>query len=126
MPIFEPVSESQANDEVKEAYAAIKDNYGGVVPELYKQLANNPGYLTSLTRHMGEVMGPGKLDEATKEVIAFVVSAINGCDYCINAHRMGLQQHDFDDEAIAEILAVAGLWEEINRFAIGARLHWKN
>ena len=68
MPIFEPVSESQASDEVKEAYAAIKDNYGGVVPEL--------------------------------------VSAVNGCDYCINAHRMGLQQHDLDDEAIAEILAV--------------------
>jgi AhpD family alkylhydroperoxidase len=125
VPIFEPVQESQATDEVKETYDKIKQKYGGIVPDLYKQLANSPSYLASITQHMGEVMGPGKIDEATKEVVAFVVSAVNGCDYCINAHKFGLQQAGFDDEAIAEVLAVAALWEEITRFAIGARLQWK-
>jgi hypothetical protein len=46
------------------------------------------------------------------------------CDYCIHAHKLGLGQFGFDDEAIAELLAVAALWEEVTRFAIGARLHW--
>lgn len=58
-------------------------------------------------------------------MIAFVVSAINGCDYCINAHKLGLGQQGLDDEAVAEVLAVASMWEEITRFAIGARVHWK-
>lgn len=81
VPIFDPVPESQATDSVTETYAAIQDKCGGVVPELYKQLANSPAYLVaSLTDHMGRVNGPGgKVDEATKEMIAFVVSAINGC-----------------------------------------------
>lgn len=125
MPIFDPVQESQASDEVQETYETIKTRYGGVLPDLYKQLANSPTYLASLTEHMGQVMAPGKVDEQTKEVIAFVVSAINGCDYCINAHKLGLAHAGFDDEAIAEVLAVTSLWEEITRFAIGARLQWK-
>jgi hypothetical protein len=91
VPIFEPVPESEASDDVRQAYHHVKKRYGGVVPELYQQLANNPGYLSSITEHMGDVMSPGAVDEA-----------------------------------IAEVLAVASLWEEINRFAIGARLHWKS
>lgn len=55
-----------------------------------------------------------------------MVSTIHGCDYCINAHKFGLQRQGLDDEAIAETLAVASLWEEVNRFAIGSRLHRKS
>jgi hypothetical protein len=89
VPIFEPVPESEASGDVRQTYQHVKERYGGVVPELYQQLANSPGYLSSITEHMGRVMGPGAVDEMTKEVIAFVVSAINGCDYCINAHKLG-------------------------------------
>lgn len=124
MPIFTSVKPSEASGEVKETFDQIEQNYGGVVPELYRQLANSPTYLSSLTEHMGRVMAPGAVDAKTKEVVAFVISAANGCDYCIHAHKHALGQHGFDDEAIAELLAVAGLWEEVNRFAIGARLHW--
>jgi AhpD family alkylhydroperoxidase len=126
VPIFEPVQECAADDQVEEAYGRVKANYGGVLPELYKHLANHPTYLASLTEHMGQVMGPGKLDATTKEIIAFVVSTINGCDYCIHAHKFGLAQQGLDDEAIAEALAVTALWEEVNRFAIVSRLQWKS
>jgi len=124
MPIFSSIKPSEASEEVKETFDKVEQNYGGVVPELYRQLANSPTYLSSLTEHMGRVMAPGAVDAKTKEVVAFVVSAVNGCDYCINAHKLGLGQFGFDDEAIAELLAVAALWEEVTRFAIGARLHW--
>lgn len=124
MPIFTSVKPSEASGEVKETFEQIEQNYGGVVPELYRQLANSPTYLSSLTEHMGRVMAPGAVDAKTKEVVAFVISAANGCDYCIHAHKHALGQYGFDDEAIAELLAVASLWEEVNRFAIGARLHW--
>lgn len=103
---------------------AVTAGAQGIVPEMYRQLANSPTYLSSLTEHMGRVMALGAVDAKTKEVVAFVVSAVNGCDYCIHAHKLGLGQFGFDDEAIAELFAVAALWEEGTAFAIGAQLNW--
>lgn len=124
MPIFPSIQPAEASAEVKETFDKVEEKYGGMVPGLYRQLANSPTYLSSLTEHMGRAMAPGAVDAKTKEVVAFVVSAVNSCDYCIHAHKHALGQLGFDDEAIAELLAVASLWEEVNRFAIGARLHW--
>jgi AhpD family alkylhydroperoxidase len=53
---------------------------------------------------MKRVLRPRKVDAKTKEVIAFVVAAMNGCDYCLHAHAAGLGRHGYDDEAIAQIL----------------------
>lgn len=125
MPVLDPIEAANADERVAQVYEAVRQKYGGVVPDLYKILANDPDYLESLVSQMGRVMEPDKIDARTKEIIALVVSAKNGCDYCINAHVMGLKsQHKMDDEAIAEILGVVGLWEEVTRFAIGARLDW--
>jgi AhpD family alkylhydroperoxidase len=73
---------------------------------------------------MQRVLEPRKVDAKTKEVIAFVVAAMNGCDFCVDAHARGLRRHGYDDGAIAEILAAASLWSEVNRFNIGARVTW--
>jgi AhpD family alkylhydroperoxidase len=64
------------------------------------------------------------VDAKTKEIIAFVVGAMNGCDFCLHAHTMRLRRHGYDGEAITEILGAAALWSEINRFNIGARVTW--
>ena len=37
---------------------------------------------------------------------------------------MGLHQHGYDDDAIAEVLGTAALWSEVNRFNVGARVTW--
>lgn len=66
MPIFDPVAEAEVSDEVQRTYEQVKERCGGVLPDLYKQLANSPTYLASITDHMGRVMGPGKIDETTK------------------------------------------------------------
>jgi AhpD family alkylhydroperoxidase len=124
MPILKLVEENDASPEVREIYDQVKANYGGFLPDLYKLFGNDPDYLRSIVAHMGTVMEPRQIDAKTKEVIAFVVSAVNGCDFCTNAHAGGLRQHGVDDAGLAEILATVGLWEEITRFAIGARLHW--
>lgn len=124
MPIPKLVEENDASPEVQEIYDQVKESYGGFLPDLYKLFGNDPDYLRSIVAHMGTVMEPRQIDAKTKEVIAYVVSAVNGCDFCINAHAGGLRQHGVDDAGLAEILATVGLWEEITRFAIGARLHW--
>jgi AhpD family alkylhydroperoxidase len=124
MPIFELIQEEDASEEVDQTYRKIKARYGGSLPDIYKAFAHDPEYLASINDHMTRVLRPRKVDAKTKEVIAFVVAAMNGCDFCLNAHAMGLRRHGYDDEAIAEVLGTAALWSEINRFNIGARVTW--
>jgi AhpD family alkylhydroperoxidase len=124
MPIFELIQEEDASDEVRQTYQQIKARYGGFLPDIYKAFAHDPEYLASINQHMQRVIEPRKVDAKTKEVIAFVVAAMNGCDFCLHAHAMGLRRHGYDDEAIAEILGAASLWSEVNRFNIGARVTW--
>jgi AhpD family alkylhydroperoxidase len=124
MPIFKPVQEQDANESVSESYAKIKARYCGSLPDIYQVMANDPEFLASLNEHMTRVLVPRKVDAKTKEAIAFVVAAMNQCDYCINAHTRGLRRHGYDHEGIAEILGTVALWSEVTRFNIGARVSW--
>lgn len=124
MPIIKLIQEDEASDKVRETYDKIKARYGGFLPDIYKAFANDPEYLASISDHMARVLAPRKVDAKTKEVIAFVVAAMNQCDFCLNAHAMGLKRYGYDDEAIAEVLAATALWSEVNRFNIGARVTW--
>ncbi len=124
MAVLELIQEHEASEQVKETYEKVKARYGGMLPDVYKAFANDPEYLASINEHMARVLAPRKVDAKTKEVIAFVVAAMNGCDFCLHAHAFGLKRHGYDDEAVAEILGTAALWSEINRFNIGARVTW--
>jgi len=47
------------------------------------------------------------------------VSASNGCSYCINSHTAALKSLGVSQEAIGEVLAVAGLFSQTNTLADG-------
>lgn len=82
------VEEASATDRVKEIYVDIKKTFGTpFVPNLFKAMANHPAYLETTWARFKTIMGPGKLDPKTKQVIALAVSATNNCEYCINAHN---------------------------------------
>lgn len=124
MPIIKLVQEDQAEETVKATYERVKERYGGAIPDIHKAFANDPAYLASITEHMERVLAPRNVDAKTKEVIAFVVAAMNGCDFCLHAHALGLRRHGYDDAGIAEILGTTALWSEVTRFNIGARVTW--
>ena len=125
MPTVPLIQEAEANEQVRKTYDAIKERYGGMLPDIYKAMANDPTYLESVNRHMEQVLALRKIDAKTKEVIALVVGVMNQCDFCINAHAMALRKaYGLDNEGIAEILGATALWSEINRFNIGARMAW--
>jgi AhpD family alkylhydroperoxidase len=67
-------------------------------------------------------MGPGTLDRKTKEIIALVVSATNGCKYCINAHTATLKAMGFGDAEVTELMAVVDLFNGFNKFLDGLRV----
>ena len=117
------IAESDASDQVKEIYADIKKTLGlSFVPNLFKAMANHPVYLEATWARHKIIMGPGKVDRKTKEVIAVAVSATNNCEYCINAHTAALKRMGFDDEAITELMAVVDQFNGFNKLLDGLQV----
>ena len=83
MATIQMVAEEDASETVKEVYDDIKAQLGiDFVPNLYRVMALKPGYLEANWNKVKAVMvGEGKLDRLTKEVIAVAVSAVHGCRY---------------------------------------------
>src|SRR5438105_6086492 len=87
------------------------------VPNLWRALATHPEHLELVWTRLKAIMRPGKIDLLTKEIIALAVSVTNGCDYCINSHTAAVQKLGLDDEALGEVLAVVGLFNQMNKLA---------
>eukprot|EP01042_Synura_sphagnicola_P007370 gene7370-9446_t len=57
----------------------------GVVPNLFRLVANSPAALEGYLGLSG-ALNKGSLPAQTRERIALAVAQINGCDYCLSAH----------------------------------------
>jgi alkylhydroperoxidase family enzyme len=77
------VPEAEAVGKVHAIYQEIKQQLGiDFVPNLYRVMAVNPGYLEANWNKVQAIMlAPGQLDRLTKEIIAVAVSAVLGCRY---------------------------------------------
>ena len=72
----------------------------GVVPNLYRLLANSPAALEGFLGLSG-ALGKGMLPAATRERIALAVAEINGSNYCLSAHSyLGKSMAKLDDAEI--------------------------
>src|SRR6516164_6685133 len=88
------------------------------VPNIWRALATNPDHLELCWSRLKAIMQPGrKIDLLTKEIIALAVSATNNCSYCINSHTAAVQKLGLDNEGLAEMLAVVGLFNQMNSLA---------
>jgi alkyl hydroperoxide reductase subunit D len=56
------------------------------------------------------------LGKANFELIAFVISSINGCPYCVNSHEKILREH-LSLEQINEALRLASVVKAISIFS---------
>jgi uncharacterized peroxidase-related enzyme len=57
----------------------------GVVPNLFRMVANSPAALQGYVGMLG-ALGRGALSAATQERIALAIAELNACDYCLSAH----------------------------------------
>src|SRR5260370_18709440 len=92
------------------------------VPNIWRALATHPDHLELCWTRLKAIMSPGRLDMLTKEIIALAVSVTNGCDYCINSHTAAVQNLGLDDEGLGEVLAVVGLYNQMNKLADAYRV----
>ncbi len=117
------VEESDATPDVQKVFDEVKKTFGvPVVPNIFKAMANHPGYLEVTWSRFKVIMGPGQLDPKTKQVIALAVSATNNCEYCVNAHSAALKQMGYDDAALIELMAVVDMFNGFNKFLDGLRV----
>ncbi len=120
MATIKYVQEQDAGEQVAKVYADIKKVFGlTFVPNLFKAMAHHPDYLEASWNRVKVIMGPGRLDRKTKEIIAVAVSATNGCEYCVNAHTAALKGLGVGDAELTEVMAVVDLFNGFNRFLDG-------
>ncbi|WP_454761042.1 carboxymuconolactone decarboxylase family protein [Caulobacter segnis] len=78
------IDPAAANADVKPALDQIKGAFG-VVPNMFKAVANSPAALTSMWSAFG-ALGGGKLGARLGEEIAVAIANANNCEYCLAAH----------------------------------------
>jgi AhpD family alkylhydroperoxidase len=112
------VAEDDPHPLVQEVFRDIKATKKiDFVPNIWRALATHPEHLHLCWTRLKAIMRPGKVDLLTKEIIALAVSATNGCNYCINAHTAAAQKLGLDNEKLGEVLAVVGLYNQMNTLA---------
>ena len=91
----------------------------GALPEVFQAMGRNGDFLEAIL-NLAEKAGAG-LDEKTKELICVAVSAVNGCGYCVDAHRALAIKAGVTDDEITAAIEVAAAMSAFNKFngAIG-------
>jgi AhpD family alkylhydroperoxidase len=112
------VDENTADPRVRAVFADILATKKlDRVPNIWRALATNPEHLELCWTRIKAIMRPGKVDVLIKEIIALAVSATNSCRYCINSHTAAVQKLGLDEEGLGEVLAVVGLYNQMNKLA---------
>ena len=82
-----PVDHASAQGKSKEILdTALKQV--GFIPNMYANMANAPGVLSTYLHGYGLFRGESGLKPAEQEVVFLAVSQVNGCKYCTAAHSM--------------------------------------
>jgi AhpD family alkylhydroperoxidase len=118
MPTVKLVDENDPDPIVQGVFRDIKETKKiDRVPNIWRALATNPEHLKLCWTRLKAIMKPGRLDLLTKEIIALAVSVTNSCRYCINSHTAAVQKLGLDNEALGEVLAVVGLYNQMNKLS---------
>ena len=86
----------------------------GRIPEVFQAMGRNGDFLEAALQ-VSEAAGRG-LDPKTKELIIIAVSAINGCTYCLDAHRSAALQAGVTEDEIVAAIEVASAISLFNNF----------
>lgn len=99
---FELYSPQTAPEGSKEQLAGVEKKMGGLVPNLYRQMAESPVVLEAYLT-MSNLLARTDFTPAEQQFILITASARNGCVYCVAAHTSGGRMAKLDKEAIEAI-----------------------
>jgi AhpD family alkylhydroperoxidase len=107
---------------VVEKIAAGRGSDPADINNVWKALARHPDLMEQFAEEMRNVMGPGKLDPLTKELIYLAVSVANQCDYCVNSHGYMARKKGMTEEMFGEFVSIVTLAQKGNKIATAYRV----
>jgi len=111
------------DDQVSESAKPLLDGIHqklGMVPNLYRVLANEPAVLSAILA-MNTALDKGSFNAETREAIALAAAGENSCDYCASAHTMISKSLKVEDEEIGLRLRGAASDPKLNAILKFAR-----
>lgn len=100
-PRLNSIEPEAAEGKVAAIYGQVKSRMG-MVPNLFKGLANSPQALEAYLE-LDRLIGDGSLTPVEQQLVRMVASVHNGCTYCVAAHTLGLKGAGMSDEDILEV-----------------------
>jgi uncharacterized peroxidase-related enzyme len=98
---FPVPEESRVPENLQKLFAKARETLG-FVPNVFRGYSFRPERLSAWFAHYRQLHEPtAHLDRADREMIAVVVSAANGCLYCLVAHGASLRQ-ELEDPVLGE------------------------
>ncbi len=96
-PIVHLVADDEAKNQAKEIYEQIKKSTGKV-PKWMRVMANCEDTLHGFFLLFKSVMDDAPTDKLLKWKIAFAVSEVNKCEYCVSVSKMQLKNLGLSEE----------------------------
>jgi AhpD family alkylhydroperoxidase len=81
----------------------------GSASALTRSFANAPEMMETLMPFLGQIMDESSIDLATKELVIMRVSQLNGCAYCLAAHRPVALDAGVPDDQLAAVCNLGDL-----------------
>lgn len=115
MPTRTLISDDEASAEVLEVFEDIRATRGSdFINNFWRALAHDPQQLKAVWEDVKQIMGPGKIDPLTKEMIYIAVSVANGCSYCIHSHTAAAKAKGMTEEQHSELVSIIGMAGKTN------------
>ncbi len=80
MPRLRRLSKDEVRGDVRELYSDVGSKRGNV-PNMFRVYAHRPEILKTMVAHLNAITNSGTVPVRTKELVATLVSRINGCEY---------------------------------------------
>ena len=74
------LTKEQVGGEVRDLYSNVGKQRGNV-PNMFRIYAHRPEILKTMVAHLNAITNTGTVPTRTKELVATLVSRINGCEY---------------------------------------------
>ena len=122
-PLVALVEPAEAASAVRHIYEEILDFYQSEhVPNIFKVLAHDEGYLRDYWGAVRFVFSEGRLDRLTKEAVALAASMAAKSDYGVDLHLREVRRLGLSEQGILEIVQVVQLFSCYTKIADGLQL----
>jgi uncharacterized peroxidase-related enzyme len=97
------ISFEEASGKLKEIYEDLIEKRGGLAEVHTIQSLNPDSIIAHMELYMTIMFSQSPLSRAQREMIAVVVSAANGCDYCRQHHGAALNNYWKNNERVEQL-----------------------